>query len=259
MTLTMTVPAALEPVLANIYPHRPRVLYILKKRAEVDDASFVDALRAWRTQWPVEVGFGSVVVRAGAAIADQQEVISGRFRAGGIEVATYDGYVSIDLECYAPTPSDFARLFEIAKGCLDLLDAVIDKPGTVAFGGVTNMVIPGNGPLTMILVLDRVPTLSLEDYNSWWVHHSDDHRRFNPAQLGYNQLHNAPEFNALAAEAAGVAATTQCVVDIMYLADIHDGFPKPGGRSAEEARAMSIEIGTHVSFAAVSGSYFKEL
>ena len=73
------------------------------------------------------------------------------------------------------------------------------------------------------------------------------------------QLHNAPEFNKLAADAAGVTTTTQCVVDIMYLADVDDGFPKPGGRSEEEARAVSIEIGTHVSFAAASGSYFREL
>lgn len=257
--MSLTIPAALEPVLGNIYPHRPRVLYILKKRADVNDTDFAAALHAWRCQWPVEIGFGSVVVRAGAAMMDQQEVISGRFRAGGIEVSPYDGYVSLDLECYAPTATDFERLFDLAKGCLHSLEGVIDKAATIAFGGVTNMVIPGNGPLTMILVLDRVDGLSLEDYNAWWVHHSDDHRRFNPAQLGYNQLHNAPEFNALAAQAAGVTTTTLCVVDIMYLADVHDGFPKPGGRSAEDARAMSVEIGTHVSFATVCGSYFNEL
>lgn len=257
--MTVTIPAALQPVLGSKYPHRPRILYLLKRQVGVSDDAFEAALRGWRQQWSYDVSFGSLVARAGVGMADQQEVISARFRAGGIEVQPYDGYVSLDLECYAPSEADFDRLFGIAKGCLDLLDGVIDKVGTLAVAGVTNMVIPGCGPLSMILELDRVQSFTLEEYNHWWVHHGDDHRRFNPAQLGYNQLHNAPEFNALAAAAAGVSTTPLCVFDIMYLADVHDGFPKPGGRSEEEARAMSMEIGQHVSFAAVNGSYFKEV
>lgn len=257
--MAVSIPAALQPVLGSKYPHRPRILYLLKRREGVSDDAFEAALGGWRQQWPYDVSFGSLVARAGVGITDQQEVISGRFRAGGIEVEPYDGYVSLDLECYAPTEADFACLFDSAKGCLDSLDGVIDKAETIAVAGVTNMVIPGTGPITMILVLDRVQSFTLEEYNHWWVHHSDDHRRFNPAQLGYNQLHNAPEFNALAAAAAGTTTTPLCVFDIMYLADLHDGFPKPGGRSEEEARAMSMEIGQHVSFKTVNGSYFKEV
>lgn len=257
--MSLTIPAALQPVLGSKYPHRPRLMFILRKAEGVSHAAFTQALGAWRQQWGFAVEFGSIIARAGAAMLAEQEQINSRFGAGGLVVQPYDGYASLDLECYAPTEADFERLLGIAKGCLDTLDAVIDKPGTVALAGVSNMVIPGAAPLSMILVLDRPESLTLEEYNTWWVHHADDHRRFNPAQVGYYQMHITKEFNEAAAQAAGVGTMKQCVIDFMCLGDLADAFPKPGGRTEEEGRALSADIAKHVSFASVSGSFFKEV
>ena len=257
--MSVTIPEALKPALNSKYPHRPRLQFILRKHPDASREDFAQGLRAWRQQWPFGVEFGSIVARAGAAMVEEQERISGRFRLGGIEVAPYDGYVSLDIENYEPTEADFERLLGLANGCLDSLDAVIDRSSTIAVAGVANLVIPGGAPLAMILVLDRPAALTLEEYNAWWVHHADDHRRFNPAQVGYHQLHIAPEFNAAAAKAAGVGTMSQCVIDFMYLGHLRDAFPKEGERSAEESRALSADIAKHVSFASVSGSFFQEV
>lgn len=257
--MTIAIPAALQPVLGSIYPHRPRVLYILRKRAGASREAFAGALRGWRESWGYAVAPGSIAARAGAAMVEEQQQIDGRFGAGGMEVTAFDGYVSLDLECYEPGAEDFARLFDTAKGCLDSLAEVADLAQSVALAGVANLVIPGGGPMSMILVLDRLPSLSLEEYNAWWVHHADDHRRFNPAQTGYHQLHIAPEFNEAAARAAGTTTMPQCIIDIMYLGHLRDAFPKPGERSEAESKALNADIGKHVSFAGVSGSFFQEL
>ncbi len=254
-----TIPEALRPALNSAYPHRPRLLFLLRRRPEASLEAFEQALGNWRRRWPHGVDFGSVVARAGAQIVKQQAAMSARFSAGGAEVSAFDGYVSLDLESYAPTAADFDKLFGLAKGCLDSLRDVVDLAGTIALAGVVTLVIPGGAPLSMILLLDRPKTLTLEQYNSWWIHHGDDHRRLNPAQVGYHQLHIAPEFNAAAAKAAGVSTTDRCIIDVMYLGSLGDAFSKPGDRSAEESRALAADIGAHVSMASVGASFFKEL
>ena len=257
--MSLTIPKALLPVLSSKYPHRPRLLFILRKHPEAGAEAFAKALRDWRRGWEFDVVFGSLVARAGVAMVEEQEAISGRFRAGGTEVTAFDGYVSLDIENYAPSPADFEQLFRLAATCLDALDPVIDRAGTIALAGIANLPIPGSAPLSMLLVLDRPVELTLEEYNAWWVRHADDHRRFNPGQVGYHQLHIATEFNALAASAAGVATMPQCVIDFRCLGSLDDAFPKAGERSVEESRALSADIAAHVSFASVGGSFFTEV
>jgi len=218
--MTGTLPAALSPVLNSRYPHKPRQLFMLRRYTSSSAADFAAGLRAWCRRWPVEVGFGSVVARTGTTMAERQESFSGNFRAGGAEVNSFDGYASLDLECYDPSAADFATLLAAAKGCLDLLDGLIDPATSFALAGIANLVIPCHAPL--------------EEYKAWWNHHADDHRRFNPAQPGYSQLHIAPELNATAAAAAGIGTIPHCVIDIMYHADLGDAFPKPGARSVED-------------------------
>jgi hypothetical protein len=255
----VTLPDALLPVLESPYPHRPRLLFLLKRRPAVSRETFEQALRDWRRQRHVNVGFGGVVVRAGVVIPEDQELISARFRAGGTEVTTLDAYVSFDLESYEPTAADFETLISASEGFSSALGNAIDSAESVAFAGIANLVIPGVAPLAMILLLDRTEGLSVEQYNEWWVRHGDDHRRLNPAQVGYHQLHIAPELNALAAAAAGVSTTDQCVIDVMYLGRLRDAFPRVGNRSKEEERALAADIGAHVSMATVSGSFLREV
>ncbi len=254
--MPLTIPNALMPALKSRYLHRPRALFVLRRRPNVSHEAFEQALRDWRLQKK----FGaSIIVQAGAARVEDQEFISGRFRLGGINVTPLDGYISLDVESYDPTPADFETLFKATEGCLDTLANVIDPAESIAFAGVANMVIPGIAPISMILILDRVKGLTLEQYNEWWATpHGDDHRRLNLTQIGYYQIHVAPEFNALAAKAAGVATTERCIVDIMYLARLKDAFSNLDPAS-EEARAFNIDIGAHVSMATVSGSFMQEL
>jgi hypothetical protein len=255
----VTLPDTLMPVLESPYPHRPRLLFLLKRRQDVSHEIFEQALGDWRRQRQGDVGFGSVVARAGVAIPGEQELINARFRAGGTEVTTIDAYVSLDLESYEPTAADFETLISAPDGCFDALGEAINPAESVAFAGIANLVIPGVAPLAMILLLDRAQRLSIAQYNEWWVRHGDDHRRLNPAQVGYHQLHIAPELNALAAAAAGVSTTDQCVIDVMYLGRLRDAFPRVGNRSKEEERALAADIGAHVSMATVSGSFLREV
>jgi hypothetical protein len=253
------IPSTLEPVLKGRYPHRPRVLFLLRRRSDVGELTFRRALSHWRRQRDAGVEFGTVIARAGAAISERQDALNEQFRATGAEVTAIDGYVSLDLQCYDPTPDDFTTLFTAAAGCLDTLADVIDPAESIAQAGVANLVIPGFAPLSMILVLDRLPGISVEQYNQWWVRHGDDHRRINPAQAGYHQLHIAPEYNALVAEATGTAVTTRCVIDIMYLGDLRDAIAEVADPAGEASRALAEDIGAHVSFASVQGSFMCEV
>ncbi len=257
--MPLIVPDALAPVLKSRYPHRPRALFLLRQQPDASAESFRDALRDWRRQRAFEVGPGSIVARAGAAMVEEQELISGRFRRRGVEVTPVDGYVSLDIESYEPTADDFETLLGEADGCLDSLVDVIDPAGSIALAGVANLVIPGVAPLSMILILDRAEGISLEQYNEWWVRHGDDHRRANPAQVGYHQVHIAPELNVRAAEAAGVSTTEHCVIDFMCLGRLQDAFSAGGEQSRDDARALAADIAAHVSFATVTGSLMHEL
>jgi hypothetical protein len=192
-------------------------------------------------------------------MSDMQDSLNAQFASAAAEVTPIDGYVSLDLECYDPTPADFIALFDAADGCLDMLADVADLPNSAALAGVANLAIPGQAPLSMILMLNRRSEMSVRQYNEWWVRHGDDHRRTNPAQVGYHQLHIAPEFNALMAAATGTAVTDQCVIDIMYLGSLRDAIPVQADPSSDEARALSADIGKHVSFASVHGSFMHEL
>jgi hypothetical protein len=255
----VTIPDALTPVFKSPYPFRPRLLFILRRRPDASREAFTQTLRDWRRRKEFGVESGSIIARAGAAMVEEQEIISGRFRAGGIEVTPLDGYVSLDMESYDPTPAEFDTMLKAANGCLDTLAGVINPAESIAFAGIANLAIPGFAPISMILILDRAKGLSLKQYNEWWVRHGDDHRRMNPAQVGYHQLHIAPEFNALAAKAAGVATTDRCIIDHMYLRRPSDGFSDGGDPSSEENLALWADIDAHVSMAAVSGSFMQEV
>lgn len=255
--MSITIPDALTPALNSKYPHRPRIQFILRRHPEATREAFEQALGNWRRAREFNVQFGSIIARAGAAIPEEQAFISGFFR--GLAVSPLDGYISLDIESYEPSAADFATLLKAAEGCLDSLAEVIDPSESVAYAGVANLVIPGVAPLSLILILDRAKGLSVAQYNEWWAHHADDHRRLNPAQVGYHQLHSAPELNAAAAKAAGVATPERCVFDFMCIAQPADAFPVNSDRTEEEARALSADIGAHVSFAAVSGSFMREL
>jgi hypothetical protein len=258
--MSLTIPKALEPALTSQYPHRPRVLFVLRRRPEASTAAFEQALSDWRRLWnaDADVDFGAIFARAGAAEVDAQASLDEQFRASGAEVSAIDGYVSLDLECYEPGPDDFARLFKAAEGCLDTLLHVVDPAESIALAGVANLTIPGFAPLSLILLLDRLPALSVEQYNEWWVRHGADHRRTNLAQAGYHQLHVAPEFNALVARATGTVVTDRCVIDVMYLGSLGDAIPSDPP-SGDAARELAEDIGAHVSFTAVSGSFMREL
>ena len=249
MSIT-TIPAALAPVMKSRYLHRPRALFVLKRRPDVSPKAFEQALRDWKQQKKFGAG---IIVQAGAAMVEDQEIISGFFRAGGIEAMVIDGYVSLDVANFDPTPADFDTLFKAAEGCLDTLMGVIVPAESIAFAGISNLAIPGVAPISMIMILDRATGLTIERYNEWWIPHGDDHRRVNPTQIGYHQLHIAPEFNAVAAKAAGVSTTDRCIIDHMYLARLKDAFFE--GNPLDYFPDML----DFVSMATVSSSFMREL
>lgn len=257
--MSLTIPETLAPVLGSRYAHRPRLLYLLRRRSDASRQAFEAALGQWRHARPYGVEAGAQIARAGVAIPDRQEDINGRFRPAGAVVTAIDGYVSIDLEAYAPTPVDFEQLFALAQDCLDSLDEVVERSQSIAIAGVANLPIPGFAPLSMILVLDRAPSLSWRDYNEWWVHHGDDHRTGFPAQAGYHQLHSDPAFSARSAQAAGTTTTDLCITDIMYLGNLDDAFAGVLDPNSEEGRRVGAEIGANVSVATVIGSLFREV
>lgn len=260
-TMALDIPADLAPALGSRYPHRPRVLYLLRRRPEVGAEALEQALTRWRAERPSGVVAGSLLARAGIATDERQEDISGRFLAAGpdVEFTAYDGYVSLDLESFAPIADDFESLLAAAKGVLDSLDDVVDRSASVALAGVVNLVIGGHGPLAMVLQLDRAPHLSVEQFNEWWMRHGDDHRRWFLGQVGYHQLHIAPELNVRAAEAAGTATTDLCVTDIMYLGDLDDAFASTIDRSSEDAKVLSADIAANTSMARSGGTFFREV
>lgn len=257
--MTLVIPEMLKPVLESRYPRRPRLLFLLRRRSDASEQAFADALGQWRRDRPYGVEAGKQLARAGVAISERQEEVSGRFRPAGADVVPIDGYALIDLEIYAPTAADFESLLQVAAGCLDPLAKVVDLDQSIAIAGVANLPIPGFAPFSMILVLDRAPSLSWLDYNKWWVHHGDDHRTAFPAQAGYHQLHNDPEFNARVAKAAGTTTTNLCITDLMYLGDLNDAFASVVDHNSEEGRRVGAEIGANVSVAKVLGSLFREV
>lgn len=257
--MQLSLPETLQPALESIYPRRPRILYLLRRRPDAPREAFEVALGQWRQARPFSVEAGALIARAGVAITERQEDINSRFRPAGTQVVPIDGYVSLDLENYAPTAADFKVLFQAAQGCLDALDAVVDRVDTIALAGIANLPIPGYAPQSMILLLDRVPSLSRLQYNQWWMRHGDDHRRGFPAQAGYHQLHTDHAFNARAAEAAGTSTTEMCIVDLMYLGDLDDAFASVIDPASADGQAIGADIGSHVSVARVTGSLFKEV
>lgn len=257
--MQLSLPETLQPALGSIYPRRPRILYLLRRRPDAAREAFEVAVGEWRQAWPHGVAAGALIARAGVAITEREEDVTSRFRPAGTEVVPIDGYVSLDLESYAPTAADFKVLFHAAHGCLDALDAVVDRAGTIALAGVASLPIPGYAPHSMILLLDRVPSLSRLQYNQWWVRHGDDHRRGFPAQAGYHQLHTDPAFNARAAEVAGTSTTDMCITDLMYIGDLDDAFASVIDPNSTDGQAIGADIGSHVSVAKVTGSLFKEV
>ncbi|MFZ2997917.1 hypothetical protein [Sphingobium sp.] len=254
----MALPETLLPALGSQYPSRPRIIYLLSKRHEASAEAFAAAVGAWRRAQSFGVEAGAVIARAGVAIAERDDVAA-RFGPAGSEVTGIDGYVSLELESYAASEADFDALFAAVQGCLDPLDAVVDRAASIALAGVGLLPIPGYAPLSMILVLDRPAGMTHLQYNTWWVHHGFDHRRGFPAQAGYHQLHNDPAFNARAAQAAGTTTTDMCITDIMYLGDLGDAFASVIDRNSEDGRAVSADIGAHVSVTKVLGSLFQEV
>ena len=245
-----TIPNALAPVMTSQYLHRPRALFVLRRRPDVSQKTFEQALSDWRRQKKFGAG---IIAQAGAAMVEDQEIINGFFRPGGVEVMAIDGYVSLDVASYDPIPSDFETLLKAADGCLDTLKDVIVPAESIAYAGISNLGIPGVAPISMIMILDRVKGLTNERYNEWWIRHADDHRRVNPTQLGYYQLHVAPEFNAVAAKAAGVSTTDHCIIDHMHLLRLQDAFPQ--GNPLE----IFPDMFDYVSRATVSSSFMREL
>ena len=239
-------PKRSEPVLASIYPLRPRLLYLLRKQASASPEAFETALAQWRRDQPYGVAAGGQLARAGVAIAERQQDIDGRFRPAGAEVTPVDGYISIDLEIYAPAATDFERLLGLANEVLHSLDVVVDRKQSIALAGIASLPIPGFAPFSMILHLDRPRSMSWLEYNTWWVHHGDDHRAAFPTQAGYHQLHTDPAFNTRAAQAAGAITSDLCITDIMYLGDLKDAFANMMDKASEDARRVQAEIGANV-------------
>ncbi|WP_072801615.1 hypothetical protein [Rhodococcoides yunnanense] len=257
--MSLNIPTELNPVLGNRYPHRPRILFVLRKKSSASKEAFEQALTTWRSERPSGVSIGSLSARAGVQVEERQEDVSGRFRPAGVEVTSWDGYVSLDLENFDPKDTDFESLLAASTGALDSLDDVVDRSASLTLFGVANLVIPGGGPYSMLLILDRKDHLSIEEFNDWWIRHGNDHRKAYVGQAGYHQLHIAPEFNKLAAEASGTSTTDLCIIDLMYLADLDDAFAntfEPGG---PEAKAMSADVAGNVSMAEVGGSLFREV
>lgn len=255
--MSNTLPSSLQPVLASSYPIRPRLLFLLQRQSGVTSQQFAQALSRCRQQFPADaVGAGSVVARAGIGLEEEQSFIGQIF--GGAPVKSLDAYLTLDLESYEPSVADFERLIGLARTCLEPAAGLIDGAASTVFVGVANLAIPGYAPLAMILNLNRAPHHSLEDYNSWWVHHGDDHRITNPGQVGYHQLHSVPEYNAAAAKAAGVSVSELCIIDMMYLGSKQHAVSAGDPDSAETQR-VSAEIGQNVAFGTIRGSFFREL
>lgn len=257
--MALTIPETLEPVLGSIYPLRPRLLYLLRKRATASPEALETALAQWRRDQPYGVATGGQLARAGVAIAERQQDVDGRFRPAGAEVTPVDGYISIDLEIYAPAATDFERLLDLANGVLHSLDVVVDRKQSIALAGIASLPIPGFAPFSMILHLDRPTSLTWLQYNTWWVHHGDDHRAAFPTQAGYHQLHTDPGFNTRAAQAAGTSTSDLCITDIMYLGDLKDAFANMMDKASENARRVQAEISANVAFTKVIGGLFKEV
>lgn len=255
--MSNTLPPLLQPVLASNYPLRPRLLFLLQRQAGATVEQFEQALTRCRRQFPADaVATGAVIARAGIRIEEEQAFIGKIFR--GAPVAPIDGYLALDLESYAPSDADFERLIALAKTALEPASGVIDLPQSTVYAGIVNLAIPGYAPIAMILLLNHAAHLTQLQYNEWWVHHGDDHRQMNRGQVGYHQLHSAPEYNDRAAQASGAKASEQRIIDMMYLGDIKYAV-SAGDPESPDTKRVGAEIGQHVGFNGLRGSFFREL
>lgn len=254
--MSNTLPSLLQPVLASNYPLRPRLLFLLQRQSGATVEQFEQALIRCREQFPAAVSAGSIIARAGIRIEEEQVFIGKIFQ--GAPVAPIDGYLALDLESYVPNDADFERLLDLARTCLEPASGVIDLPQSTVYAGIVNLAIPGYAPIAMILILNHAAHLTQLQYNEWWVHHGDDHRQMNRGQAGYHQLHSAPEYNDLAAKASGASASEQRIIDMMYLGDIKHAVSAGDPDSADTQR-VGAEIGQHVGFSGLRGSFFREL
>jgi hypothetical protein len=254
------IPAALTPALEGPYSHRPRVAYILRRKPEASAEAFAKGLAEWRREHDNGVGVGAISARAGAAIPDAHDRLVAIFGDFADRVTSIDGYVSLDLESYEPSPEDFDVLFEAAGGCLNALADVVDPTESFAAAGVANLVIPGVGPFSRILMLERKEGLTMQEYYEWWVEHAADERLLNPSRLGYHQLYHHPDLNAIAARVAGTAAWGEGQMAMAYVSSLEDVPPPARYRASEEQLQEYREsVSSKVDFSNVLGSYMREL
>jgi hypothetical protein len=215
----MTLPPTLAPALQSRFPCKWRALFGLYAAPGLDPTAFEAGLTSWARSTSGRLGLG---MRAGVRIAGSepllQEAIGGRV---GEVIAPLDGYLTVDVEQYEPTEDDFLALLGAIRRLAHEMDGLVDPSRSFAMAGLANLVLPGEGPTSMILMCAHRPGVEPVDTNAWWCSFGDVVRRgVSRHMLGYHQVQCDADLSAQAAAASGFAPTAFDLGDLVYLTDV---------------------------------------
>jgi hypothetical protein len=215
----MTLPPTLVPARESRFPCKWRALFGLYAAPGVDLAAFEEGLTGWAHAQERETGHWS---RAGVRIAGSepllQEAIGDRV---GELIEPLDGYLSVDIEHYEPTDGDLVTLLEAVGNLAAGMDGFVDVARSFAMAGLANLVLAGEGPMSMMLMCAHQPEVDPADTNAWWCSFGDVVRMgVSRHMLGYHQVQCDGELSAQAAAASGFATTTFDLGDLVYLTDV---------------------------------------
>ncbi len=158
-----------------------------------------------------------------------------------VPVTSFDAAVEIGVD----DDMDLDRLLAAASGLVGRLGPAVDPARSAAVLGIEHVIIEGEGPLELFYCLRRVPSLTHEQFSSFWRNELVRHTSKTPRKSAYSQMHADPELTVRAAKAVGVAIDDVDGVALEWYPDLQSMWVAIDW--ANEPRAQVIEAETQMS------------
>src|SRR5690606_3406695 len=105
--------------------------------------------------------------------------------------------------------ADFSALLDACEGFAQRLNDVVDAAGSVALAGSEHVILPGSGPLLVLIANRRLRALSHADFLEYWLdYHGPFAREHTPPEAGlrYRQFHTDEDATARLLRATGLGS-----------------------------------------------------
>lgn len=177
-----------------------RIKLLLCRHAGIDDDRLEAALATEAMRLEAELSTTPEVRRA-YAIRDESfhKVAAGAFDAAS---RPFDAIMDITTA----DAGDLDRLADRLAGLSGRLDGLVEPAVSGVLGGVEHVIIPGGGPVMVVIANRRLPRFTHEGFLDYWLdYHGPFAREHTPPEIGfrYTQFHADPVLSRRLAQATG--------------------------------------------------------